>query len=73
MKKTATILLALALVLSLAIPAFAAESDSRDVTAKYEKTEIGGDDIRVQTALEGGICSCYARTKKICTPWRALS
>jgi len=40
MKKTLSIILALALVLSLSIPGIAAEkTDSRDVTAKYEKTE----------------------------------
>ena len=62
MKKTVTILLALALVLSLAIPAFAAESDSRDVTAKYEKTEIGGDDIRSFELSWGDLTFTYAET-----------
>ena len=62
MKKTVTILLTLALVLSLAIPAFAAESDSRDVTAKYEKTEIGGDDIRSFELSWGDLTFTYAET-----------
>ena len=62
MKKALTIILALALVLSLAIPVFAAESDSRDVTAKYEKTEIGGDDIRSFELSWGDLTFTYAET-----------
>jgi hypothetical protein len=62
MKKTVAILLTLTLVLSLAIPAFAAESDSRDVTAKYEKTEIGGDDIRSFELSWGDLTFTYAET-----------
>lgn len=45
MKKILSLTLALALMLSLAIPAFAADTDSRNVTAKYEKTETE-DEIR---------------------------
>lgn len=39
MKKTLSIILALALILSLSTTVLAAESQSQDVTAKYEKTE----------------------------------
>ena len=62
MKKTVAILLTLALVLSLAIPAFGAESDSRDVTAKYEKTEIGGEGIRSFELSWGDLTFTYAET-----------
>ena len=62
MKKLIATVLTLALVLSLAIPAFAAESDSRDVTAKYEKTEIGGDDIRSFELSWGDLTFTYAET-----------
>ena len=62
MKKTVAILLTLALVLSLAIPAFAADSDSRDVTAKYEKTEIGGEGIRSFEQSWGDLTFTYAET-----------
>ena len=43
MRKTISIVLALVLLLSLAITAFAADTDSRDVTAKYQKTENEGE------------------------------
>ena len=43
MKKIVSLTLALALMLSLALTAFAADTDSRDVTAKYEKTENEGE------------------------------
>lgn len=62
MKKALTIILALALVLSLAIPVFAAESDSRDVTAKYEKTEIGGGEVRSFDLAWGELTFTYSET-----------
>lgn len=62
MKKALSLVLALVLVLSLSLTAFAADTDSRDVTAKYEKTEIGGDDIRSFELSWGELTFTYAET-----------
>ena len=61
MKKIVSLTLALALMLSLAIPAFAAESDSRDVTAKYEKSTTE-EDVRSFELSWGELTFTYSET-----------
>jgi ABC-type proline/glycine betaine transport system substrate-binding protein len=61
MKKMLSLTLALALILSLAIPAFAADTDSRDVTARYEKTETE-DEIRSFDLSWGELSFTYSET-----------
>ena len=63
MKKTLSLILALALVMSLGVSALAADTDSRDVTAKYVITEQGGEgEVRSFDLTWGDLTFTYEET-----------